>query len=70
MNIGKCKYIVINPSKAFKKENLVLGKGILKYSDTLKYLGVYISSDGLISKDVKHYLNIVPPTVTIKCTNF
>ena len=70
LNIGKCKYIVINPSKAFKKENLVLGKVILKYSDTLKYLGVYISSDGLISKDVKYYLNIVRPTVTIKYTNF
>ena len=70
LNIGKCKYIVINPSKAFKKENLVLGKGILKYTDTLKYPGVYISSDGLISKDVKYYLNIVRPTVTIKYTNF
>ena len=70
LNMGKCKYIVINPSIHDRNESLIMEKGILKYTDTLKYLGVYITSDGLISKDVKHYLDTVRSAVTIKYTNF
>ena len=70
LNMGKCKYIVINRSIRDKKESLVLEGGTLKYTDSLKYLGVYITSDGLISKDVKHYLSTVRPTISLKFTNF
>ena len=70
LNKGKCKYIVINPQATDTLCTLHLEHGPLKYTSELKYLGIYITAAGVISKDVKYYIDTVRSTATIKFTNF
>ena len=69
LNIGKCKYTVINPGKN-DKTSLILKGGTLKYTNTLKYLGIYITSSGSIRSDVKYYLDKLSYISTIDYPNF
>ena len=70
LNAGKCKYIVINPRSVDRRDTLILKSGHIEYTPILKYLGIYISSAGIISKDVKHYIDVVRPIASVRFPNF
>ena len=71
LNIGKSKYLIINFSNIIHlKSDLILEMGVLKYKESFKYLGVFISDSGSLKKDVKSYVDQKRGNVSIKFANF
>ena len=71
LNIGKSCYLIINCNDSrHAKTNLILELGVLKYKQSLKYLGVIISDCGSLKQDVKSYIDQKRANISIKFTNF
>ena len=70
LNIGKSAFIVINPKCSADKLNVKIDDGYITHKDKLEYLGVVISNSGSVKKDVKAFLDIKRPNVSIKFLNF
>ena len=70
LNLLKSSYLIINPSIVDHKCNIKLMEGYLEYKSTQVYLGVIISDDGRLAKDVRDYINEKRANVIIKFANF
>ena len=71
LNVGKSKYLIINFSNTLhSRSNLILDRGVLKYKESFKYLGVFISDAGSLKQDVNSYIAHKRSNVSIKFPNF
>ena len=70
LNLLKSSYLIINPSIVDHKCNIKLMEDYLEYKSTQVYLGVIISDDGRLAKDVRDYINEKRANVIIKFANF
>ena len=70
LNLGKSAYLIINPKQVDTKSTIVLSTGVLKYCSEIEYLGVYVSDNGSLKKDVKRFVDKKRANVSIKYTNF
>ena len=70
LNLGKSAYLIINPKQTDTKSTIVLSSGVLKYCSEIEYLGVYVTDNGSLKKDVKRFLDKKRANVSIKYTNF
>ena len=70
LNLAKSCYLVINPSNTDNRRNLVLDSGVLKYRKKIEYLGVIISDSASIKEDVKSFIHVKRPNISVKFSNF
>ena len=70
LNLAKSCYLVINPLNADDRRNLILDSGVLKYRKKIEYLGVIISDTASIKEDVKSFIHVKRPNISIKFSNF
>ena len=61
---------MINPSGFDERRSIILQSGVLKYKESIEYLGVIISDNGSIKQDVKLFISQKRPDLSIKFSNF
>ena len=69
LNLEKSGYLIINGSDD-ERVNLELKNGVLEYHSIMKYLGVKISDNGNLKRDIELHIEDKRANVTIKFGNF
>ena len=70
LNIDKSCFLIINPKIEDRKSCIILDSGVLKYKNRFDYLGVIVSDTGVLSVDVKSFIERKSGNVSVKFTNF
>ena len=70
LNLSKSSYLIINPTHVDCRNTITLKKGYLEYKAIQLYLGVIVSDDGKLVKDVKEHIISKKGSIMIKFTNF
>ena len=70
LNLEKSCYLIINAKNETLKTNIVLQSVFLKYKQCFEYLGILISDNGSLTKDVQAFVVQRRSNISIKYSNF